>query len=127
MFRSSFIAFSHIAVLARYLHPKWTFVGRMECPLRALGPPKEFSAVGMGLYRVERQTPVRRFIADNVTGAVPLSSSTIGSCLRRSNRAPDSLRGYRHFDVGHAKFGECIDDGVDDGAERPCGSTFAGA
>src|SRR3984885_15225 len=42
-------------------------------------------------------------------------------------RPPNLLRRHRHFDMGDAEFGERVDHGVDDGAERAGGAAFAGA
>ena len=42
------------------------------------------------------------------------------------NGAPDALGGGRHFDVGHAKFGERVDNRIDDDAECRGRPAFAG-
>src|SRR5712675_2380388 len=42
------------------------------------------------------------------------------------NRAPDPLRGRRHFDVGNAELGQRIDYRVDDDPERRGRAAFAG-
>ena len=42
------------------------------------------------------------------------------------DRAPDALRGGRHFDVGHAELGERVDDRIDHDAERRGRAAFAG-
>src|SRR5579872_3376019 len=49
------------------------------------------------------------------------------SLLPRPYRAPDALGRHRHLDMADAEFGECVDHGVDHGAECAGGAAFAGA